>query len=137
MEFIGSIISEAMKNGYITTETLLLLLNGLVIVGYFKVIRPLKDKIDKIDTIATIDDIRATSDAASREGKINLGEIITKLDKIIDNIDEIQDLDGNTYREIINMRRDVESVKRFLDQFQGHIMYGGRRSEDFGNRELK
>ena len=134
MEFIGSIISEAMKNGYITTETLLLLLNGLVIVGYFKVIKPLKDKID---TIATIDDIRATSDATSKEGKINLGEIITKLDKIIDNIDEIQDLDGNTYREIINMRRDVESVKRFLDQFQGHIMYGGRRSEDFGNRELK
>ena len=134
MEFIGSIISEAMKNGYITTETLLLLLNGLVIVGYFKVIRPLKDKID---TIATIDDIRATSDATAKEGKINLGEIITKLDKIIDNIDEIQNLDGNTYREIINMRRDVESVKRFLDQFQGHIMYGGRRSEDFGNRELK
>ena len=134
MEFIGSIISEAMKNGYITTETLLLLLNGLVIVGYFKVIRPLKDKID---TIATIDDIRATSDATAREGKINLGEIITKLDKIIDSIDEIQNLDGNTYREIINMRRDVESVKRFLDQFQGHIMYGGRRSEDFGNRELK
>ena len=134
MEFIGSIISEAMKNGYITTETLLLLLNGLVIVGYFKVIRPLKDKID---TIATIDDIRATSDATSKEGKINLGEIIAKLDKIIDNIDEIQNLDGNTYREIINMRRDVESVKRFLDQFQGHIMYGGRRSEDFGNRELK
>ena len=134
MEFIGSIISEAMKNGYITTETLLLLLNGLVIVGYFKVIRPLKDKID---TIATIDDIRATSDATSREGKINLGEIITKLDKIIDNIDEIQHLAGNTYREIINMRRDVESVKRFLDQLQGHIMYGGRRSEDFGNRELK
>ena len=134
MEFIGSIISEAMKNGYITTETLLLLLNGLVIVGYFKVIRPLKDKID---TIATIDDIRATSDATAKEGKINLGEIITKLDKIIDNIDEIQNLDGNTYREIINMRRDVESVKRFLDQLQGHIMYGGRRSEDFGNRELK
>lgn len=134
MEFIGSIISEAMKNGYITTETLLLLLNGLVIVGYFKVIKPLKDKID---TIATIDDIRATSDATSREGKINLGEIITKLDKIIDNIDEIQDLDGNTYREIINMRRDVESVKRILDQFQGHMMYGGRRAGDFGNRELK
>ncbi len=134
MEFIGSIISEAMKNGYITTETLLLLLNGLVIVGYFKVIKPLKDKVD---TIATIDDIRATSDTTSREGKINLGEIITKLDKIIDNIDEIQDLDGNTYREIINMRRDVESVKRILDQFQGHMMYGGRRSEDFGNRELK
>lgn len=134
MEFIGSIISEAMKNGYITTETLLLLLNGLVIVGYFKVIKPLKDKID---TIATIDDIRATSDTTSREGKINLGEIITKLDKIIDNIDEIQDLDGNTYREIINMRRDVESVKRILDQFQGHMMYGGRRAGDFGNRELK
>ena len=133
MEFIGSIISEAMKNGYITTEMLLLLLNGLVIVGYFKVIKPLKDKID---TIATIDDIRSTSDATSREGKINLGEIITKLDKIIDNIDEIQDLDGNTYREIINMRRDVESVKRILDQFQGHMMYGGRRSEDFGNRGL-
>lgn len=134
MEFIGSIISEAMKNGYITTETLLLLLNGLAIVGYFKVIKPLKDKID---TIATIDDIRATSDATSREGKINLGEIITKLDKIIDNIDEIQNLDGNNYREIINMRRDVESVKRILDQFQGHMMYGGRRSEDFGNRELR
>ena len=134
MEFIGSIISEAMKNGYITTETLLLLLNGLVIVGYFKVIRPLKDKID---TIATIDDIRATSDATAKEGKINLGEIITKLDKIIDNIDEIQNLDGNTYREIINMRRDVESVKRILDQFQGHMMYGGRRAGDFGNRELK
>ena len=134
MEFIGSIISEAMKNGYITTETLLLLLNGLVIVGYFKVIKPLKDKID---TIATIDDIRATSDTTSREGKINLGEIITKLDKIIDNIDEIQDLDGNTYREIINMRRDVESVKRILDQFQGHMMYGGHRAGDFGNRELR
>ena len=134
MEFIGSIISEAMKNGYITTEMLLLLLNGLVIVGYFKVIKPLKDKID---TIATINDIKATSDATSREGKINLGEIITKLDKIIDNIDEIQGLDGNTYREIINMRRDVESVKRILDQFQGHMMYGGRRSEDFGNRELR
>ena len=134
MEFIGSIISEAMKNGYITTETLLLLLNGLVIVGYFKVIKPLKDKID---TIATIDDIRATSDATSREGKINLGEIITKLDKIIDSIDEIQNLDGNTYREIINMRRDVESVKRILDQFQGHMMYGGRRAGDFGNRELR
>ena len=134
MEFIGSIISEAIKNGYITTETLLLLLNGLVIVGYFKVIKPLKDKID---TIATIDDIRATSDTTSREGKINLGEIITKLDKIIDNIGEIQDLDGNTYREIISMRRDVESVKRILDQFQGHMMYGGRRAGDFGNRELK
>ena len=134
MEFIGSIISEAMKNGYITTEMLLLLLNGLVIVGYFKVIKPLKDKID---TIATIDDIKATSDTNTREGKINLGEIITKLDKIIDNIDEIQDLDGNTYREIVNMRRDVETVKQILNQFQGHMMYGGRRAEDFGNEELR
>jgi uncharacterized protein YdgA (DUF945 family) len=134
MEFIGSIISEAMKNGYITTEMLLLLLNGLVIVGYFKVIKPLKDKID---TIVTIDDIKATSDANTKEGKINLGEIITKLDKIIDNIDEIQDLDGNTYREIVNMRRDVETVKQILNQFQGHMMYGGRRAGDFGNRELR
>ena len=134
MEFIGSIISEVMKNGYITTEALLLLLNGLLIVGYFKVIKPLKDKID---TIATVDDIRATSDTATRESKINLGEIITKLDKIIDNIDEIQDLDGNTYREIVNMRRDVETVKQILNQFQGHMMYGGRRAEDFGNSELR
>lgn len=134
MEFIGSIISEAMKNGYISTETLLLMLNGLVIFGYIRVIKPLKDRID---TLATLKDIKESNDASTKEKKINLDEITEKLDKIIDNIDEIQDLGGNKYREITNIRRDVETVKQILNQFQGHMMYGGRRVEDFGNRELR
>ena len=134
MEFIGYIISEAMKNGYISTETLLLMLNGLVIFGYIKVIKPLKDRID---TLATLKDIKESNDASTKEKKINLDEITEKLDKIIDNIDEIQDLDGNKYREIIDIRRDVETVKQILNQFQGHMMYGVRRVEDFGNRELR
>lgn len=133
MEFIWSIISESMKTGYISIESLLLILNGLVIFGYIKVIKPLKDRID---TMATLKDIKDTNDVSDKQKKISLDEIMEKLDKIIDNIDEIQDLDGNTYREIINMRRDVETVKQILNQFQGHMMYGGHRVEDFGNREL-
>ena len=123
-----------MKTGYLSIESLLLILNGLVIFGYIKVIKPLKDRID---TMATLKDIKVTNDESAKQEKINLDEIIEKLDKIIDNIDEIQDLDGNTYREIISMRRDVETVKQILNQFQGHMMYGGHRAEDFGNRELR
>lgn len=133
MEFIGSILSEAIKDGRLSTESLLMLLNGLVIAAYMMVVRPIKDKIDTLPSIVDVKDI---IDETNKIDKVRLDEIAARLDKIVKDIDEIHGLDEDTYREIINMRRDVETVKQILNQFQGHMMYG-RRSEDFGNKELR
>lgn len=133
MEFIGSILSEAIKDGRLSTESLLMLLNGLVIAAYMMVVRPIKEKIDTLPSIVDVKDI---IDETNKIDKVRLDEIAARLDKIVKDIDEIHGLDEDTYREIINMRRDVETVKQILNQFQGHMMYG-RRSEDFGNKELR
>lgn len=133
MEFIGSILSEAIKDGRLSTESLLMLLNGLVIAAYMMVVRPIKEKIDTLPSIVDVKDI---IDETNKIDKVRLDEIAARLDKIVKDIDEIHGLDEDTYREIINMRRDVETVKQILNQFQGHMMYG-RRSGDFGNKELR
>ena len=65
---------------------------------------------------------------------INMQSIITKVADILDGLD---DLDKDTNKEVQNLREDVDKIKQILNQFQGHLMYRGSRSNDFGNKELK
>jgi predicted RNA-binding protein (virulence factor B family) len=51
-------------------------------------------------------------------------------------LDEVEDLSEGSYREIRELKKDVEQIKQILNQFQGHLMYSDK-SNSFGNRELR
>jgi len=135
MEFIISIINDALRNGDISSDALLILMTLLIVIGYINVIKPLQEKINTLAIQNDNDTI--TSEKWFQKGSEELDKILENMNKIISNIDDTNDISKSSYKEIIDMRRDLETVKQILNQFQGHMMYGYRRQDDFGNKELR
>jgi len=135
MEFIISIINDALRNGDISSDALLILMTLLIVIGYINVIKPLQEEINTLAIQNDNDTI--TSEKWFQKGSEELDKILENMNKIISNIDDTNDISKSSYKEIIDMRRDLETVKQILNQFQGHMMYGYRRQDDFGNKELR
>lgn len=136
MEFIGTLFGQIIKDGHFTVESLIMVLIGLVILLYYKVFKPMETKIEAVPTLLQLQEL---NDKIRAQDVQYIDKLTNKVEKLINDIDEIGDLEGNTYREVLNVKNDIEQIKQILNQFQGHMMYGGqnRNNNDFGNRELK
>ena len=135
MEFLATFLLEFFKGmeGDVDAHVVVLILavSGVL---YWKVLKPMKARIDLIPTSP---ECQVLIDTQTSDSKAEMGELLDKLDGIIESLSEIGDLDGSSYKEIITLKRDVEGIKKILNQFQGHFLYSNSRGGDFGNRELK
>lgn len=92
---------------------------------------------EKIKIIPSHDDIYELIEKNNSKSLKDLREVIDQLDIIEGKLDRVDEYENITDINIKDLRRDIEAVKTILNQFQGHMMYSGRRSGDFGNEELK
>lgn len=127
------ILTSLINSGVISSHALLLLIIGLLVIGYIYVFKPTLKRVTTIPSKREMNDI--INDSTQKED-VNFEEAAKKLEKIMDMLDNVEDLGKGNKRNISQMRRDIESIKQILIQFQGHMMYGNRSSE-FGNKELK
>jgi methyl-accepting chemotaxis protein len=130
---IFALISDLVKDGAVTDTTLLLIIIGLIFLGYTQIIKPLMSRVEKV---ASLENVKKIANDVQLKTELNIEEVSKKLDKIVEVLDEIESNGENNRRDIKELRRDVEHIKQILNQFQGHLMYGGGPSH-FGNRELK
>lgn len=132
---IFSFLLDLITKGSITQNSLILsiLLVLLFIVYYF-----IKPMFNKMNTIPSKDEIGIFfSDFYKKDDdKINEFNSLmsTKLNDIIETLEEIEELDKDNYKDTKELKRDIEHIKQILNQFQGHLMYS---RNDFGNKELR
>jgi len=130
---IFSIFNEAVNAGIITDTALLLIIIGLIGGLYKYMFRPMSDKLMSIPSSSDIEDIVNTGNA-----DLHISNIANKLEELVNKLDQISEISKGNERDIEDIKRDIEHVKQILNQFQGHMMYGGgRRAGDFGNQELR
>lgn len=129
-------ISGLVERGVITDTGLILFLILMISGLSYYVVKPI---YYKVLSIPTVDDVKEIIINTAKSEEFNIEEIEkeinSKLDKLIEVLDEVEDLEKGSYREIKELKRDIEQIKQILNQFQGHLMYG--RNSDFGNRELR
>jgi Zn-dependent M32 family carboxypeptidase len=92
--------------------------------------------LDKLKSVPSNAQIKESLKESENNSDLKLEEVSKKLDKMIEVLDEIEDNGDANRRDVKEIRRDIEHIKQILNQFQGHLMYGGGPSH-FGNRELK
>ena len=113
-------------------SVILIILLGLL---HRYVFKPMHKAVDDIPTHKDISDL---IDKGTQAGNKELQAVVDKLNKIEHKIERIESSESITDLSIKDLRRDIESVKTILNQFQGHMMYGvDRRSSDMGNQQLK
>lgn len=134
MDPITKLIGDLVAEGTIAETTLLLILIGLSIWAYRNVISPLKKRVD---AIPTYDEVKVYADNLDDGHIDSIKDVSLKLDKIVEELDKIEELGKENKRDIQDLKRDIDSIKTMLNQFQGHMMYSNRRASDFGNQELK
>lgn len=145
--FLG-IFKDIVSSGAISPDNILLLeLTALAAVSYY-FLRPMYEKMKTLITKEEIVEIlekRVHDETTEIENYIaqtvkdetrQLEDIINRLERLYDRIESIDENEKSSYKEMKEIRRDIESVKQILNQFQGHMLYG-RRATDFTNQELK
>lgn len=126
-----SLITTLITSGIIGTDGLVVLVILLLCVLSYYLLRPMFSKMKTMPTKVEIEDMIKAKMVVDDEHVNNLTE---RLDRLITLMDKLEDIDVNSHREIQELRRDIETIKQILNQFQGHMMYG---RSDFGNKELK
>lgn len=126
------LITDMAVSGIITDTALLLIIIAGLGILYKKVLDPMFQKIKKQPTI---EDLKKIVQTASDEDELNVEEVSKKLEEMLKKLDDIEEFGKNNYREIFELKRDIEQIKTMLNQFQGHMMYN--HGGTFGNRELK
>lgn len=126
-------LATLLSGGVLSEGALILILIFMVSALSYYFIRPMFKKVEKIPDVTELKKLlKDTSDGDHQDIHV----LSKKLDKIMSILEELDDIGRADYREVKDLKRDVETIKQILNQFQGHMMYGGRAS-DFGNRELK
>lgn len=128
-----TIVNSLIDKGIIADTSLFLIVAGLLIYGFRYWIKPMYDMLREVPTV---DVLKEVVEENAEVEELNVEEMSKKLEKIVEVLDKVEDLGRGNYRETRELRKDIEQIKQILNQFQGHLMYGGR-SGDFGNRELK
>lgn len=128
---IVSVLGNLAQHGVIADTTLLVIIISLLGLCFKFILKPI---YDKIKNIPTVDEIKILVDGDFKAQGIDINVLNEKLNKVVDVLSDIEDLCSDNYKDIQDLRRDLESVKQILNQFQGHLMYSGKG--DFGNREL-
>jgi len=126
-------LATLLSGGVLSEGALILILIFMVSALSYYFIRPMFKKVEQIPNISELKKLLKDS---SEHDQSDIDELSKKLDKIIEVLEDLDDIDKSSFREIKELKRDVETIKQILNQFQGHMMYGGRQS-DFGNREIK
>ncbi len=128
-----TLISDLIDAGLVADTTLLLIILALMGYAYKFILVPM---LDKLNAAPTLENLKGIVGDSAHDGELNIEEVSKKLDKIVEVLDEMEETGDANRRDIKDLRRDVEQIKQILNQFQGHLMYGGGPSH-FGNRELK
>lgn len=132
---IFKLIPFIIENGSISNSGLLtlILITGIL----YYVLKPIYNKIQITPSKNDIHEIIKSKINIEEKHLSEIGENISKkLDKMTILLDEVEDLSEGSYREIRELKKDVEQIKQILNQFQGHLMYSDK-SNSFGNRELR
>jgi SMC interacting uncharacterized protein involved in chromosome segregation len=127
------IITEIAQTGSISDAGFSMIIIALMLSFYKYAFKPFKEKADKSPSEETIKSLLYD---LKTEETVNIEELSAQFDKMLSMIDEIGDISKGNFRETKELKKDIETMKSILNQFQGHMMYG-RRGDDFGNRELK
>lgn len=130
---ILAIINTLVEHGIIGDTSLFLIIIALILVGYVYVLKPIKDRIL---TVPSDSNVKKMIDDAAKLEVLNIDEASKKLDKIVEVLDKVAEVGKDSHRDVSEIKRDIETIKQILNQFQGHLMYN-RINNDFGNRELK
>jgi hypothetical protein len=128
-----TLISDLVNGGIIADSTLLLIIISLIGLGYHYVLKPILEYVKNAPSTAKVEAVVAKS---TDDCKNDIDVVSQKLDKLLEVLDDIEGIDKDSRRDVKELKRDVEQIKQILNQFQGHLMYGGGPSH-FGNRELK
>lgn len=129
-----SFISSAAKSAGVTDIGLLILLITSVGLMYRYIFKPMHEKINEIPSYSEVSDILDSNLKMSLD---TLADVSRRLEKIEEKLSKADISDDLNHISMKDLRAEIESVKTILNQFQGHMMYGGRRSSDFGNQELR
>lgn len=131
-EVLASILGILMQHGIIADTSLLFIIIGILCLLYFYIFKQLKEKLH---LIPTFNDLKNLIDEDFKLQGINLTELNNKLVKVVDTLDDIEDLNKDCDERVQELKKDLEIIKQILVQFQGHLMYSPRNN--FDNRELR
>ena len=135
MEELITAFFEAFAKGNIPMDVgLSIVIIGLMVFFYKKAFIKLDKRVNETPSIKEIEELIDGKVLDNKKLIEELNEKLDELSKKLDELDHIDDLSEGNYREIKELRRDVEHVKQILNQFQGHLLYG---RGDFGNKGLK
>jgi len=147
---IITLFTTLVERGEITSVTLDILVACMLCYIYRYFLIPMKSKLDTTPSTIEMEksfaglhskfsDTNNKFDLIEKGIQQNFSEIRDILDKLESFLDRIDDAEKASTKELNDIKRDIEHVKGILNQFQGHMMYGGqdRRASDFGNKELR
>lgn len=128
-----SFFTQLVASGSITVSGLIVIVIVMLIGITYYLLTPIHKTVKGTPSL---DDVRELINSQGNVDAAHVESINKTLDEIIKKLEEIDSYDRDNYRELKELRRDVESVKQILNQFHGHMLYG-RTPSDFGNKELK
>lgn len=129
-----ALLSDMTKNGIIADTTLLLIIIGLMFLAHKHILKPL---VARVNTLPTTTDLDKRFNHKIELNEKHVREILLKLDAIEERVRKVEEFTALEGAEFQDFKRDIDLIRTMLNQFQGHMMYGGRRAGDFGNQELK
>lgn len=126
-----SFITSLIASGAVSTNSLIVIVILLLCVLSYYIFRPM---FQRVKDLPSKEEVNSLIESKMKVDAAYINDLNDKLDKLIQIVDEIEHLDENNNREIQELRRDIETIKQILNQFQGHMLFS---RNDFGNKELK
>lgn len=133
MDMLISALTQFAESSKISAASLSIIIIMLMSFSYRYLFNPMFERIKKLPDSEEMKKIINYQHDKYVE-QINV--VIDRLEHIESKLSIIDDLENINDVHMKDLKRDIESVKTILNQFQGHMMYG-RRTGDFGNQELK
>lgn len=128
---IFSFIASLIAGGTLGTNSLIAIVILMLCVLSYYIFRPM---FNKLNSMATKEELEELIQAKKDIDHGYVQDLESKLDNLIEIMDEIEKLDSRNNREIQELRRDIETIKQILNQIQGHMLFS---RNDFGNKELR
>lgn len=125
-------ITKLVAGGAITANGLIMSVIFLLLIMSFYIFKPMYKRIKEMPSK---EEVKTFFDQKKEIDEAEVCNINAKLNKILDTMGKIDNLDENNFKEIESIRRDLENIKQSLNQFQGYMLYS--KNDNFGNRELR
>jgi len=135
MNSVIDTLNKLYDAGILSNASLSMSIILVLLLGYKYLLYPMYKKVMKLPTSDDIKTITKENAVAEKEA---IAELMKKINIVYEHLEKIEDFDKDSSRDIKELYNVVKEIKTVLTQFQGHMLYSqGRRTEDFGNRELK